>query len=271
MNQWLDGPRMYQSPWAAVFMKDAAAVANDGFLWSADKRLLFVLVKPKQQAGEFGRFNEAVRHMRADVRALQHTYPDVEVGITGKDVLDADEMGVAQRDTTIATMLSAVGVTLLYVAMFREVVRPLLALATLLIGACWALGWTTLTIGHLNIFSIVFMPMLMGLGIDYGSYFIARYEEEKRAAGKGAWEAMAQTFVATGPGIATTALTTTLTFGALALTGSKGIAELGFIGGSSIVLTFLATYLVLPALLALHERRRTVKPPRQLGGQGRPW
>jgi uncharacterized protein len=268
MNQWTDGPRMYQSPWTAVFMKDAEAVANDGFLWSADKRLLFVLVKPKQQAGEFGRFNEAVQHMRADVRALQHTYPDVEVGITGKDVLDADEMGVAQRDTTIATMLSAVGVTLLYVAVFREVVRPLLALATLVIGACWALGWTTLTIGHLNIFSIVFMPMLMGLGIDYGSYFIARYEEEKRAAGKGAWEAMAQTFVATGPGIATTALTTTLTFGALALTGSKGIAELGFIGGSSIVLTFLATYLVLPALLALHERRRTVKPPRQLGGQG---
>jgi hopanoid biosynthesis associated RND transporter like protein HpnN len=268
MNQWLDGPRVYQSPWATVFMKDAVAVANDGFLWSDDKRLLFVLVKPKMEAGEFNRFKGAVLQMRADVRALQQTYPDVEAGITGKDVLDADEMGVAQRDTMIATMLSAVGVTLLYVAVFTEVARPVLALATLVIGACWALGLTTLTIGHLNIFSIIFMPMLMGLGIDYGSYFIARYEEEKRAAGKGAREALAQTFIATGPGIATTALTTALTFGTLSLTGSKGIAELGFIGGTSIVLTFLATYLVLPALLALHERRRKVKSPRQMGGRG---
>jgi uncharacterized protein len=268
MQQWLDGPRVYQSPWATVFMKEAAAVANDGFLWSDDNRLLFVLVKPKKEAGEFNRFKGAVLQMRADVRALQQTYPDVEVGITGKDVLDADEMGMAQRDTAIATVLSAVGVTLLYVVVFTEVVRPLLALAALVIGACWALGLTTLTIGHLNIFSIIFMPMLMGLGIDYGSYFIARYEEEKRAAGKGAREAMAQTFVATGPGIATTALTTALTFGTLSVTGSKGIAELGFIGGSSIVLTFLATYLVLPALLALHERWRKAKPPRQLGGLG---
>ncbi len=272
MNQWLDGPHVYRSPWAALFTKDAEALAHDGFLWSDDKRLLFVLVKPKQEAGDFNRFNDAVQHMRADVRALQHTYPDVEVGITGKDVLDADEMGVAQRDTTIATVLSAVGVTLLYVVVFSEVVRPLLALATLVIGACWALGLTTLTIGHLNIFSIVFMPMLMGLGIDYGSYFIARYGEEKRAAGAAVRGALAQTFVATGPGIAITALTTALTFGTLCLTGSKGIAELGFIGGSSILLTVLATYLVLPALLALHERRRTVKTATPMrastGGRG---
>jgi uncharacterized protein len=272
MNQWLDGPRRYRSPWAVVFTEELKALAPDGFLWSDDKRVLFVLVKPKQEAGEFNRFRETIRQMRADVRALRHTYPDVEVGITGKDVLDADEMGVAQRDTTIATVLSALGVTLLYVGVFREVVRPLLALATLGIGACWALGWTTLTVGHLNIVSIVFLPMLMGLGIDYGSYVIARYEEEKRAAGKGLREALAQTFTATGPGIATTALATALTFGTLCLTGSKGITELGFIGGSSVLLTCLATYVALPALLAVHERYRpanTTRPRRaRAGGRG---
>jgi hopanoid biosynthesis associated RND transporter like protein HpnN len=178
----------------------------------------------------------------------------VEVGVTGKDVLDADEMGMAQRDTALATVISVLGVALLYVGLFRGWVRPLLALATLLIAVCWALGLTTLTIGHLNVLSIVFLPMLMGLGIDYGSYFIARYEEE-RGTGEGLWEALLHTFVATGPGIATTALTTALTFGALLLTGFKGIAELGFIGGSGILLAALATFTVLPALLALQARR----------------
>jgi len=100
--------------------------------------------------------------------------------------------------------------------------------------------------------------MLLGLGIDYGSYFISRYMEERRA-GKGLQEAMAQTFVATGPGIVATALTTALTFGTLLLTGFKGIAELGFIGGSGILLAALATLTVLPALLTFYEKRRPIR------------
>ena len=235
MNQWLAGHRAYRSPWATLFTKDAKAFPNDGFLWSGDKHSLFVLASPKKEAGEFSRFRQAVQQVRADVKELQQAYPEAEVGITGKDVLDADETGVAQRDTTIAAAISAAGVTLLYFALFKEVVRPLLALATLVIGVCWSLGLTTLTIGHLNIFSIVFAPMLMGLGIDYGSYFIAHYEEEKRIAGVGTHEALVQTCGATCPGIATTSLTTTFTFGTLFLTDSKGIAELGFIGGSGIL------------------------------------
>jgi hopanoid biosynthesis associated RND transporter like protein HpnN len=149
---------------------------------------------------------------------------------------------------------------LLYFGLFKSVVRPLLALAALGTVLCWSLGLTTLTLGHLNILSIVFMPLLIGLGIDYGSYFIARYEEE-RAGGRGVREALTETFMTTGPGIATTALTTASTFGALLLTDFKGVAELGFIGGSGILLAGLATFTVLPALLVLDERRRPVGTP----------
>ena len=254
INRRLEGHWVPGSPWAHVFTMDGGTAPQDGFLWSDDRQLLFILVQPRRAAGEFSRFDKAVQQVRADVRTLQKAYPHVEVGVTGKDVLDADEMGMAQRDTAIATVISVIGVALLYFGLFRGLVRPLLALATLLIAVCWALGLTTLTIGHLNVLSIVFLPMLMGLGIDYGSYFLARYEEE-RGAGEGLWEALLQTFIATGPGIATTALTTTLTFGALLLTGFKGIAELGFIGGSGILLAALATFTMLPALLALHARR----------------
>jgi uncharacterized protein len=264
MNRALEAPQAYQSPWASMFARDMETHGQDGFLWSDDKQLLFVLVQPKREAGEFNRFDKAVQQIRADVGELRHAYPDVEVGITGKSILDADEMAVAARDTSLATVVSVVGVTLLYFGLFKGVVRPLLALAALLVGIGWALGFTTLTIGHLNILSIVFMPMLLGLGIDYGSYFISRYIEERRA-GKGLQEAMAQTFVATGPGIVATALTTALTFGALLLTGFKGIAELGFIGGSGILLAALATLTVLPALLLVYERRRPIRGTPQHG------
>ncbi len=255
LDQWLDGARAYHSPWEAFLTKDGEAISQDGFLRSEDKQFLFVLANPKKEAGQFNRFEESVGQMQADVRELRRAYPDVEVGITGSAVLDADEMGVAQRDTAIATGIAIVGVALLYFGLFRGVVRPLLALATLGIGICWTLGLTTLTIGHLNVLSIVFMPMLVGLGIDYGSFFIARYEEE-RAAGAEVRDALVRTFVATGPGIGTTALATALTFGTLLLTAFKGLAELGFIGSSGMLLAVLATFTVLPALLVLDERRR---------------
>jgi hypothetical protein len=87
--------------------------------------------------------------------------------------------------------------------------------------------------------SIVFMPLLMGLGIDYGSYFIAQSEEEQ-AAGKELRQALVRAFVTTGPGIAATALTTVFTFGTLLLTGLKGVAELGFVCGGGILLVLLA-------------------------------
>jgi predicted RND superfamily exporter protein len=82
---------------------------------------------------------------------------------------------------------------------------------------------------------------------------------------------MTQTFVATGPGIMATALTTALTFGTLLLTEFKGLAELGFIGASGILLAALATLTVLPALLLVYERRRPIRgtPRRRLHEKNR--
>jgi hopanoid biosynthesis associated RND transporter like protein HpnN len=255
MDTWLEGSRSYQSPWANALTENAEAFSQDGFLWSDDHHLLFVFVTPKAPVADVSGFRAAVQRIRADVREIHRVYPETAVGITGSAMLDSDEMVAAGRDTSIASVIAAVGVTLLYFGMFTGVARPLLALGTLLIAVCWSLGWTTLTVGHLNIFSLAFMPMLLGLGIDYGSYLIARFEEEQ-AATSGMQPALVRTFATTGPGIAATALTTAFTFGTLLLPGFKGIAELGFIGGSSILLTLLATFTVLPALLVWHEKHR---------------
>jgi uncharacterized protein len=259
MDEWLQGSRSYQSPWAKALMENAETFSRDGFLWSDDQQLLFVFVRPKARVSDVGGFRTAVQRVQADVREIHKAYPETSVGLTGSAMLDSDEMGAAERDTTIASVIAMVGVALLYFSMFKGLARPLLALATLLIAACWSLGFTTLTVGHLNIFSIAFMPMLLGLGIDYGSYFIARLGQEQVAT-RGIRPALVRSFVTTGPGIAATALTTAFAFGTLLLPGFKGIAELGFIGGSGILLALLSTFTVLPALLVWHERRRDVCP-----------
>ena len=258
MQQWLEGRHPYRSPWERWFTQDTDTFSHDGFLWSDDKHLLFVLADPKAQAGDFNRFKQGVQQIRADVRALRQAYPDVEVGITGRAVLESDEMAVAQRDMTIASLLSLLGVAGLFVAFYRGLVRPALTILTLIVGVGWSLGFTSLVVGHLNIFTIVFGPMLIGLGIDYGIHFTSRYAAE-RAHGWSVRDALERTMTGTGPGLVAAALTTAAAFYLLLLTGFKGLGELGVITGSGLLLILLATLTCLPALLALEERRRHLR------------
>jgi uncharacterized protein len=261
LNRALDPQQPYQSVWQEALTSTADTTSHDGFLWSDDRQLLFVLANPKADPGEFNPFGKAVQRIRQDVQELRHAYPDVEVGITGKAVLETDEMAAAQRDMTIATVLSLVGVAVLFVAFFRGVVRPGLVVLTLMLGVGWSLGFTTLTIGHLNIFTIVFVPMLIGLGIDStGIHFLTHYEAE-RAAGKNVRQALEHTFASTGAGIVIATLTTATAFFALALSDFLGLCELGVITGSGLLLILLATFTCLPAFLVLEERWRRARTP----------
>ena len=229
---------------------------------------MFVLANPRRDTTEFNRFAHGRRRAFGPTSATSSaSYPGIEVGLTGRAVIEADEMAVAQRDMALATIVAVLGVAALFVAFFRGLVRPAFATITLILGVCWSLGVTTLAIGHLNILTIVFMPMLVGLG-DHSIHFIARFEEERRA-GRSLREALERTLAGTGMGIVAATGTTALAFAMLLLTGFKGLMELGVISASGILLTAGATLTVLPALLVLGERWRPAPERREPLGPGR--
>ena len=117
--------------------------------------------------------------MRGIVAEARPAFPDVEFGLTGLPVLETDEMVAAEHDTELASWLAIAGVTLLFFLVYRGLYYPLLTVGTLLIGTAWALGWLTLTVGHLNILSATFAVMLIGMG-DYGVLWVMRYEQARR-------------------------------------------------------------------------------------------
>src|SRR5262249_53183301 len=125
----------------------------------------------------------------------------------------------------------------------------IMTLAALLIGLCWTLGWTTLCIGHLNILSVIFAPLLCGLGVDYGIHWMARLEEEQGAGHP--HSAIYRVIDKSGPAIVLAGLSGALSFLPLVLTGFKGMVELGLITGVGILLIVVADFTVLPPLLAL--------------------
>src|SRR5437667_8422230 len=168
-------------------------------------------------------------------------------------------MTAAFRDSERATLLAFALTLGLLLAAFLRFGRPLLMLLVLTTSLCWALGIATLVIGHLSLFSVMFISIVIGIGIDYGIYFLFRYEEEL-FLGRNLKEAIEITSARSGPGMLLGAVTAAGTFYVLWLTDFRGVRELGFIAGSALIFAWLAMMTVLPATLVLVDRRHATRP-----------
>src|SRR5262249_17500785 len=103
---------------------------------------------------------------------------------------------------------------------------------------------------------------LVGVGIDYGTYYVSRYMQYRRE-GQACEQALTATTRIAGPAIITGALTTVVAFFATGVTNFKGIAELGIMAGGGILRGALAQLFVLPALVrVVDESSLGVKMPR---------
>jgi hypothetical protein len=191
---------------------------------------------------------KAVQRMRQLMRQTEFEVPGLNVGLTGEPVLDYDEMRQSQRDTALASIVALVICALIFIYAYRETGRPLKAVVCLVVGLGYSMAFTTLVIGHLNILTITFAPILIGLAIDFGIHFITRYEEETRRH-RPPEEALEKALVFTGQGIVTGALTTAVAFLAMYFTNFKGIQEMGAISGGGLVLCLFPMMTMLPALL----------------------
>ncbi|MGH9425472.1 MAG: MMPL family transporter, partial [Terriglobia bacterium] len=240
----------YQSPWATLFGHDI--LSDDSFLVSGDHRLVFLLVEPQVYGDSFTARRESISAVRQQIAALRQEFPQVQVGVTGEKALENDEMVTAQANSSLATLVSLIGVSFLYFVFFRSVWRTLLVLTTILVGLSWALGMVTLTVGHLSLISIFVAPILIGLADDRIIYFLSCYAEE-RDHGQSVLDALAATVTHAAPGIVAAACTNALAFYAMILADFRGIQELGFITGTGILLSCIVTLTFLPALLALTD------------------
>ncbi len=190
----------------------------------------------------------AIERLRRLVKQTQREVPGLNVGVTGGPVLDYDEMTQSQRDTTLASIVALVLCALIFIYGYNETGRPVKATICLVVGLAYTLAFTTLTVGHLNILTITFVPMLIGLAIDYGVHLITRYEEELRH-GKTEEAALTKAMVFTGQGIFTGALTTAGAFLAMAFTNFKGIQEMGIICGGGLLVCLIPMMTMLPVML----------------------
>ena len=256
MSERLDHP-VYRSPWQHLFAGRLSSAPDAGYFLSEDRRLLYVVVDFPGSASTLRSETEAISALRRVIAALRDEFPAVTAGVTGAPALFSDELATATRDTGAATVLALVLTLALLLLAFRRLLSSGLLLAALGISLGWSLGIVTLTVHHLNVFSMMFVSVVVGIGIDYGIYFLFRYDEE-RDRGCEPSLAVARTAARSGPGILLGALTAAATFYLLTISNFRGIREFGFVAGTAILLAFVVTVTVVPALLVLTDRRRLV-------------
>ena len=232
------------SPTLSGLLGNSLNTSSKEYIQFDNGRLFLITAQPVSEENE----KAAVRRLRVLVKEVQAIVPGVNVGVTGKSVLELDEMQQSRVDTTKATLISLLLVLLIFIFGYQETGRPVKATLCLLIALGYTMGFTTLVVGHLNILTIAFVPMLIGLAIDFGVHLITRYEEE---LGYGNSKALslknALTF--TGIGIFTGCLTTAGAFLAMGITEFKGIREMGIITGGGMILALIPMMTMLPALL----------------------
>jgi len=211
----------------------------------------------------------AVLRLRELVEETKLEVLGLNVGLTGEPVLELDEMAQSQKDTALASVVALALCALIFIYGYQETGRPVKATFCLIIGLGYTLGFATLVIGHLNILTITFMPILIGLAIDYGVHLISRYEEELRR-GEAMETALTRAMVLTGQGILTGGLTTAGGFLAMGLTNFKGIQEMGIICGGGLVICLVPMMTLLPVLL-LRGRQNVVDRQLSPAAERRAW
>ena len=246
------------SPGITALFDPTGQAQNDIYITYDNGRIFVLTVQPRNiaplaTAEDTEKAQEdfngtCIQRLREIVAKTQVEVPGLNVGVTGLSVLDYDEMEQSQKDTTLASIVALVICALIFIYGYQETGRPVKATICLLVGLAYTLAFATLTIGHLNVLTITFVPMLVGLAIDFGVHLITRYEEELRR-GRTEEEAMIKAMVFTGQGIFTGAFTTAGAFLAMGLTHFKGIQEMGIICGSGLLICLVPMMTLLPVLL----------------------
>ena len=222
-------------------------------------RLRFVRVRLDEHSNGVNGLGSTLTRLRQSVASIvaQSPQPRTDWGITGIPAIESDETTQAIEDTTIASVLAIALITLVMFVAFRGLTVPLLAAGALLIGMTWSFGWLIISVGHLQLLSVVFSVILLGLGIDFALLFVSRLELVQDEHADLA-SATARVFRGMGPGMVTGAVTTAAAFAAVALTSFRGMAEMGIIAAGGILLCLIAVLSAFPALLALTGRWKRI-------------
>jgi hopanoid biosynthesis associated RND transporter like protein HpnN len=234
---------------------DASDPSRLGYYYVPDEtdpthHLLLVRIYQRTEFNSLTAISETVDAIRDAVRDVATAYPEFHVALTGRPALEADEMRTTDTDSHHAEICALIAVFIGLVLMLRSFWLALAGEIALGVGIGWTFGWATISVGELNLLSIVFLLALIGIGMDYLVQILTRYRQEaaRRANARMIWISV---FHHVATPINTACAGAAGAFFVSIFTHFRGAAQLGIIAGGGLLLCLLSGYIVLPALLTI--------------------
>ncbi|MYH69673.1 MAG: MMPL family transporter [Gammaproteobacteria bacterium] len=228
----------------------------------------FILTQPKLDYAGFFPATPAIDSIRGAYDELGiAASPGAELRLTGATMLAHEEMLSVMKGTETAILLALCLVTVIMVTGLNSVMLALVTVISLVTGLAYTAAFAILTVGELNLISVAFAVLYIGLGVDFAIHYCLRYREHLiDGADRGA--ALDQTSVNIGGSLFLCAVSTAIGFFAFIPTDYTGVAELGWISGFGMFISFAVTITVIPALLSLLPYTPGASPGKESGAGG---
>ena len=172
------------------------------------------------------------------------------VRLTGPVPIANEEFATVQ-DGAIVNGIGTVLVVLVILWMALHSAKIIFAVfVNLFIGLSITTAVGLMMVGSLNLLSIAFAVLFVGLGVDFGIQYSVRYRSE-RFKNNDLTAALVQAAERSAVPLSLAAMATAAGFLSFLPTDYKGISELGEIAGVGMMIAFITSITVLPALLKL--------------------
>ncbi len=247
---------------------------DGGRFFSKDHRSLLVMTEPGGSASDYEFSARLMAYYRDQAIAATSADPAIRLTAAGAYAYAAQSRSFIQRNIGLATFLSAAGNLLLCVVVYRWIGALVFAFLPTVLAVQWTMGVISTYPGEVNLISLAFLAIIVGLGDDQVTYFFSRVPQEI-AKGRSLRDAIASTYLTTGASVIFCIVTTSTGTLMLAWASFKGLAELGLFLTIGLFMLLVHTLFTMPALLALWWTRFPIReadtrgPFRFLPGVGR--
>ena len=220
---------------------------------AADPRELrrFILVQPVLEFGALQPGARAVAAIRqAVVESGVASDPRIRVRLTGPVPLADEEFATLAEGAALNAVVTMLVVVFLLWLALRSGRLILAILMTLLVGMAVTAAFGLFVYGAFNLISVAFAVLFIGLGVDFGIQFCICYRA-KRHLHDDLRLALRDAGAEVGVPLALAGASTAAGFYAFLPTHYRGVSELGLIAGTGMVVAFVTSITLLPALLAV--------------------
>ena len=225
---------------------------------SKDGLVAMIQVRTGFPATDVKRGEELVQALSGVRDRVALAHPGVEIGFTGGVIGALAEHDAITHGMLVSSLVTAVLVALVLALYFRSATLLVLLVGTIGVATSAAFGAAAFTVGHLNAATAFLGAIIAGNGVNYGILLIARFLEERRTLE--VEPALARAILATLRPTAVASLGASIAYGSLAATSFKGFADFAIIGAIGMILCWIASYALLPALVLVFARRVRVRP-----------